>query len=287
MSEVDLHTHSTASDGSLHPDELVRAGKEAGLLALALTDHDTVSGLSLAVHTGKEIGLEIIPGCELSVQAPSGFMHILGLWVAPSPSSLQAALDWMQDMRRQRNERMLAALRSLGIAIEDREVKDEAQGESVGRPHMAQVLVRKGVVSNLEEAFDHFIGGNGLAYVPKTKLTAEQAISVLKQDQATVVLAHPYSLYLTKKEFASELSRLQNLGLDGLEVYYPEHTQKQTAFFAAQAHRLGLLLSGGSDFHGRIKPDINLGVGRGDLHLSYSLVDKMQADRRMQGLPVY
>ncbi|MDZ7760994.1 MAG: PHP domain-containing protein [Desulfovermiculus sp.] len=285
MSEIDLHTHSTASDGSLTPDELVHAGKEAGLLALALTDHDTVSGLDLAVCTGKEIGLEVIPGCELSVQSTYGFMHILGLWVSPRPSSLQTALDWMQDKRWQRNEKMLAALRSLGISIENTEVKEEARGESVGRPHIAQVLVRKGVVGDMQEAFVRFIGSNGSAYIPKVKLTAGQAISALKGDQATVILAHPYSLDREAEELESELRRLKSLGLDGVEVYYPDHNPEQTDLFARLTTKLDLLPSGGSDFHGRIKPDIRLGVGRGDLSLSYGLLEKMKTARRMQGLP--
>jgi hypothetical protein len=286
MSEIDLHTHSTASDGSLHPDELVHAGKKNHLSALALTDHDTVSGLELAMRTGQEIGLEVIPGCELSVQAPAGFMHILGLWVSPGPSSLKTALDWMQDTRRQRNEKMLARLRSLGISIEIDEVKEEARGESVGRPHIAQVLVRKGVVADLEEAFAHFIGSTGAAYIPKVKLTSGQAISALKSDKATVILAHPYSLELQALELESELVRLKTFGLDGLEVFYPDHSQEQTELFARLAQKLDLFISGGSDFHGRIKPDIRLGVGRGDLILPYSLVEKMKISRRMQGLPV-
>ncbi|MBS3780181.1 MAG: PHP domain-containing protein [Desulfovermiculus sp.] len=286
MSEIDLHTHSTASDGSLDPDELVQAGKKAHLSALALTDHDTVSGLELAMRTGQEIGLEVIPGCELSVKAPTGFMHILGLWVSPGPSSLTTALDWMQDMRRQRNEQMLARLRSLGISIEIDEVKEEARGESVGRPHIAQVLVHKGVVQDLEEAFAHFIGSAGAAYIPKVKLNSGQAISALKSDQATVILAHPYSLDLQALELESELIRLRDLGLDGLEVYYPDHSPEQTELYARLAQKLDLFISGGSDFHGRIKPDIRLGVGRGDLILPYSLVEKMKDSRRMQELPV-
>jgi len=286
MSEIDLHTHSTASDGSLSPEELVRAGKKARLRALALTDHDTVSGLESAQRTGRITCLEVIPGCELSVQSPSGFMHIIGLWVSSGPSQLQSALDWMQEKRRQRNACMLEKLRLLGIAIEDREVKEEARGESVGRPHIAQVLVQKGIVSDLEQAFSQYLGSQGSAYIPKKKLTAEQAISVLKMDQATVILAHPYSLSMPNSEFSSELRRLQSLGLDGLEVYYPEHSPEQTAFFAAKAQELGLLLSAGSDYHGRIKPDIRLGVGRGDLNLPYSLLERMKEARAKQGLPI-
>jgi hypothetical protein len=286
MSEIDLHTHSTASDGSLSPEELVRAGKKAGLRALALTDHDTVSGLHQALLAGQEQGLEVIPGCELSVQSPKGFMHLLGLWIPVRPPKLQATLAWLQDMRRQRNERIMAALRSLGISIADREVKEQAKGESIGRPHIAQTLVHKGVVDSLEQAFARFVGSTGQAYVPKVKLSAGQAISILKQEQATVILAHPYSLRMTNQELTAHLKHMQAMGLDGLEVYYPEHTAEQTRLYASLARDLNLVLSGGSDFHGRIKPDISLGRGRGDLDLPYSLVEKMKAARRRQGLPV-
>jgi hypothetical protein len=286
MSEIDLHTHSTASDGSLTPRELVYAGKKVGLLALALTDHDTISGLDMALRTGKERDLEVIPGCELSVHCSSGFMHILGLWVSTQGSRLHAVLDWMQEKRRQRNQKMLSSLRSLGIAIEENEVKAEAKGESVGRPHLAQVLVRKGVVNSLEEAFTRLLGSSGQAYVPKVKLTAGQAISALKHDQATVILAHPYSLNLKTPQLASELSRLKDLGLDGLEVYYPEHTPEQTSLFFRLAREQNLLVSGGSDFHGHIKPDIELGRGRGNLDLPYTLLEDIKVARRRQGLPV-
>lgn len=286
MSEIDLHTHSTASDGSLTPRELVYAGKNAGLRALALTDHDTISGLDMALGTGKECDLEIIPGCELSVHCSSGFMHILGLWVSIRASQLHAVLDWMQEKRRQRNQKMLSSLRSLGIAIEENEVKAQAKGESVGRPHLAQVLVLKGVVNSLEEAFTHFLGSTGQAYIPKVKLTPGQAISALKHDQATVILAHPYSLHLEATELASELSRLKGLGLDGLEVYYPEHTLEQTRLFARLAREQDLLISGGSDFHGQIKPDIELGRGRGNLDLPYTLLEDIKMARRKQGLSV-
>ncbi|MFW6105983.1 MAG: PHP domain-containing protein [Desulfovermiculus sp.] len=286
MSEIDLHTHSTASDGSLSPRELVYAGAKAGLRALALTDHDTVSGLDMALRTGKERNLEVIPGCELSVHCARGFMHILGLWVPLRASRLHAMLDWMQEKRRQRNQKMLSSLRSLGIAIEENEVKAEAKGESVGRPHLAQVLVRKGVVTSLEEAFTHFLGSTGQAYVPKVKLSPGQAISALKQDQATVILAHPYSLDLEAKELGSELCRLKDLGLDGLEVYYPEHTPEQTSLFFCLAREQNLLISGGSDFHGQVKPDIELGRGRGNLDLPYTLLEDIKIARRRQGLPV-
>jgi hypothetical protein len=286
MSEIDLHTHSTASDGSLSPEELIRAGRLAGLQALALTDHDTVSGLHRAIRAGREHGLEVIPGCELSVQSPKGFMHLLGLWLPLGPTKLQAALVWLQDMRRQRNEQILAALRSLGISIAEREVKEQAKGESIGRPHIAQTLVRKGVVDSIEQAFAQFVGSTGQAYVPKVKLSAQQAVSILKQEQATVILAHPYSLRMPSQEFAAHLQHMQAMGLDGLEVYYPEHTAEQTRLYASLAQAMNLVLSGGSDFHGRIKPDISLGTGRGGLDLPYSLVEKMKAARRRQGLPV-
>ena len=284
MSDIDLHTHSTASDGSLTPRELILAARQAGLRALALTDHDTTSGLREAVHAGRDIGVEVIPGCELSVSSPSGHMHLLGLWIPEHPQWLLTLLERVRGLRRERNDQMLAALRTLGIAIDHNEVKAAAGGESIGRPHIAQVLVDKGVVPDFDQAFHELIGSQGAAYVPKAKLTPGEAISALKKEQATVILAHPFSLGMSQKAFLKHISELKERGLDGLEVYYPEHSPEQTAFFARTARELGLVPSGGSDFHGRIKPGIHLGTGRGGLDLPYALLSRIKDRRRQMGL---
>jgi hypothetical protein len=285
MSSVDLHTHSTASDGTLSPAELVRKAKDIGLRALALTDHDTAGGLEEASRAGKGCGLEVIPGCELSIDYSRGQMHLLGLWLPVRPERLNDTLSRLRELRHSRNERILAKLAQLGINIDYGEVKELAGDASIGRPHIARLLMEKNIVGSINEAFAEFIGPHGKAYVPKDKLGPEKAIEVLKDEQATVLLAHPYSLELAPQELEAELQRLKGLGLDGLEAYYPEHSADETALYIELASRLDLLVSGGTDFHGSVKPDIELGRGRGGLDLPYSLVEGLKLARKAQGLP--
>ncbi len=284
MSEIDLHTHSTASDGTYSPTELVKAGQETGLKALALTDHDTTKGLPEAVSAGHKFGLEVIPGCELSVEYPQGQMHIVGLWLPTSPKSLGQELDYLRNRRHARNERIIDKLTSLGIDINYEQVKNLAGEATIGRPHIARVLCQKKVVRNIQEAFDQFIGPQGQAYVPKEKFTPQKAIQILKQEKATVILAHPYSLELQTNQLRLELIKLQSIGLDGMEVFYSEHDPKQTSTYLGLCQELGLLISGGSDFHGRVKPNIFLGKGKGNLDLKYELLEKMKDYRTEQGL---
>ena len=284
MSEVDLHTHSTVSDGSLTPAELVREAARVGLQALALTDHDTVQGLPEALAAGRRFGLEVIPGCELAVDVPRGFMHLLGLWLPEEPVRLLESLAYLQERRRARNLEMIAALKRLNIEIDEQEVKARAGGGTMGRVHMAMLLVAKQVVPDMQQAFAKYIGSQGKAYVPKDKLLPAEAIRVLKEEGATVILAHPYSLELPRDELFTTVADLQAKGLDGLEVFYPEHTPEQTAIFRSLCRTRDLLQSGGSDFHGLGRPGVRLGRGKGDLDLPYDLLRAMKERRREQGL---
>jgi len=284
MADIDLHTHSTASDGTLQPRQLVAAAKEAGLTAVALTDHDTTSGLQEAVAAGTELGIEVIPGCELSVVSEHGHMHIVGLWVPVQAEKVQEKLSYLRQRRHSRNERILAKLQDQGLDLSYDEVKGLAGGSSIGRPHIAQLLMNKAYVASITEAFDRFIGPGGSAYVPKDKLTPEAAIDVLNREGATVVLAHPYSLELQIDQLRSEVLRLQELGLHGLEVFYPDHSPEQTGQYLDLCTQLGLLISGGSDFHGSVKPDIALGRGREGLGLTREHLEAMKRTRQERGV---
>lgn len=286
MPGIDLHTHSTASDGSLDPAALVRAGKEAGLEAMALTDHDTVAGLAEFVETGAKLGLETVPGCELSVTTPRARMHILGLWLPVEPTGLNQALHELRDHRHQRNHIIIDMLNDLGIEISYDDVKEIAGEGSVGRPHLAKALLNHGAVKSMDEAFDKYLGSKGKAYAPKKVLTAVDAVKLLKAEGATVILAHPYQCGLSVNELTEELIRLRDLGLDGLEAYYNDHTPSRTAALLELAARLGLAVSGGSDFHGDAKPDIRLGVGRGAMHVPATVLEQLKDLRRSKGLPV-
>jgi hypothetical protein len=288
MPGIDLHTHSTASDGTLSPTELISAAKAAGLDAIALTDHDTAGGLQEAAEAGKRLGVEVIPGCELSVtySKKPAFMHILGLYLPVEPKGLTEGLEYLNKRREDRNIQIVQKLRDLGISISYEELLEQAGDGTVGRPHFAQLLIKKGVVPNISEAFSRFLGDGGKAYLPKEKFDAEKAIPLLKAEGASVVLAHPYSLHIKGATLEEELTRLKEIGLDGIECLYPLHSEEQTKKYIALAEKLDLLVLGGSDFHGDTKPDIKLGVGTGKLNVPYELLEKMKDRRRAQGLPV-
>jgi predicted metal-dependent phosphoesterase TrpH len=284
---IDLHTHSTASDGTLSPTELVRQAKDSGLDAIALTDHDTFSGVDEAMAAGRELGIEVIPGCELSLESPegAGWMHVVALWLPPDPTELKAAFDWVIEGRANRNHEIVDKLRTLGINITYEAVAARAKG-TVGRPHFAQELLALGVVSSIDEAFKVWLGDNGRAYIPKRKLSPQKAFSILNAVGATSILAHPFALGLRDPEAEALFRDLMDLGLDGIEVYYSEHDEAQTKTYKAMAEKLGLLVSGGSDFHGSVKPKIKLGTGKGGLHVPTELLDAMKAHRKSKGLPI-
>lgn len=282
---IDLHTHSTASDGTDSPRELIRKASEAGLEAIALTDHDTLQGLPEAVEAGKEFGVEVVPGCELSVESPegAGWIHIVGLWVPPDAEPLQKAFDWVIEGRETRNHEIIAKLRTLGINITYEGVVARAGG-TVGRPHIAQEMMSLGVVDSVHHAFGEYLGDNGKAYVPKRKLTMRQSIDVLREVGATSILAHPFMLGPSTALVESVISDLKDMGIDGMEVFYTEHDEPATALFARLAEKYDLLVSGGSDYHGSVKPGTRLAVGKGNLNVPYSLLEAMKEERRDRGL---
>jgi len=284
---IDLHTHSTASDGTLTPTELVKLAKETGLDAIAITDHDTFQGVPEALEAGKKFGIEVIPGCELSLESPegAGWMHVVALWIPPDPKELQTSFDWVIEGRKNRNHEIVKKLRSLGINITYEGVAARAKG-TIGRPHFAQELISLGVVSTINEAFKIWLGDNGRAYIPKRNLMPKQAFDILNNIGATSILAHPFTLGLDLPKTERLVSKLIGYGLDGIEVYYSEHDDAATKAYKEMAERLGLLASGGSDFHGDVKPRIRLGKGKGGLHVPTELLDKMKEDRRAKGLPV-
>lgn len=284
MSKIDLHTHSTASDGTLTPTELMELAKESGLEAIALTDHDTTGGLKEAQEAADRLGIELIRGCELSVKHETGFMHIVGLFLPDNPEKLLEKMRWLNEHRVSRNAKILEKLEGLGKHISYEELEKKAAGGTIGRPHIALLLKEKGYVESVEEAFRKCIGDFAPAYVPKVELTPQEAIELLKSENATVILAHPCTLRLSYEEMYHELKELMGYGLDGLECYYTDHSTKNTLEFTSLANRLGLVASGGSDFHGEVKPDIRLGVGRGTLSIPDDVLEKLRAHRAKQGL---
>jgi predicted metal-dependent phosphoesterase TrpH len=280
---IDLHTHSTASDGSYPPAEVVRLAKEGGLAAMALTDHDTVEGLPEALAAGDRLGLEVIPGVEISAQYPGGTMHILGLCVDHTDGRLDERLAVLKQARLDRNPQIIARLNTLGIPLTMARVEEISGGGQVGRPHIARALLEMGYIRNLQEGFDRFLGWRKLAYVSKFRFPPPEALAMIREAQGIPVLAHPFTLGLGSAAALKNLIiELQGLGLAGLEVYYPEHTPEQEALYFKLAKEFDLLITGGSDFHGANKPEIALGGISCQAKLTYHLVEALKAWRRRE-----
>ena len=291
MDLVDLHTHSTASDGSLTPTELVEAAHRAGLRALALTDHDSVGGLEEAGAAAARLGIGFLGGVELSVSHAGGSVHMLGYGVDPADPAFSARLADMQERRERRNRLMLERFAALGIPMTEADLVAAAGGAlplaNVGRPHFARLLIERGAVASFEEAFDRFLAKGKPAYVPKERVSPEEGIEAVHAGFGLAVLAHPiYAGTEGRQDLDRLVERLAAAGLDGLECFYSDHSDADTAHFLALAGRLGLLVTGGSDFHGpAARPDIRLGTGRGGLRVPYAHFERLRDElaRRKRG----
>jgi 3',5'-nucleoside bisphosphate phosphatase len=270
---IDLHTHSTASDGSLDPDELVSYAKRKGAAAISLTDHDTIGGLESALAAGKEQGLEVIPGLEISAQYPAGSMHILGYYIDPSDPNFNQELQRLQEVRRERNPKIINKLQTLGIPISFEQVQALAKGQ-IGRPHIAQVLFQMGAVSSLEEAFQKYLARGALAYEEKFRFSPHEAIVMIIRAGGIPVLAHPFTLnYQSLRDLKGVVEKLKEDGLQGIEVIYSEHTPDQTRDYFSLAKGLDLCYTGGSDFHGDLKKGVDILTGKGDLKIPYRIIE--------------
>lgn len=272
---VDLHTHSSASDGSDPPARLVEKALRRSLTALALTDHDTQQGVEEA-RRAAGTALEVVPGTELSLGDRPG-MHLLVLWLEPGEGPLQDELADLRRGRRERNNRIVETLAGLGMEITPEEVEEEGSGGSIGRPHIAAVLVRKGYAPDIRSAFDRWLGSGRPAYVERRRLDAGKALALARQSGAVPVLAHPHTLGIHRaEEMARLLGGLTEAGLVGLEAIYSTYRRHEREGYAHLARRFGLVPSGGSDYHGTYKPDIEVGVGHGDLYVPDSVLDGLR-----------
>ena len=273
---IDLHTHSTASDGKLSPAELMRHAQAVGIDVIALTDHDTLSGLEEASGEAARIGVELIPGVEISAENDPGTLHMLGYFVDPSDAELVETLSWLRGGRDDRNHIILSKLAELGCPLEWDEVASFAGGESMGRPHIANAMVNRGYVSSFNDAFDRYLGKGAAAYTDRDKMTPEIAIKCIRSAGGLPVLAHPQTLSLSDDELSDLLSRLTSMGLAGVEVYYYSHSEEETALYSSLARKYGLIVTGGSDFHGPGMIETRLGVGRGNMKIPKSIADDLK-----------
>ena len=275
---VDLHTHSTASDGSDPPERIPELAHAAGCTAVALTDHDRLDGLDVAEQRAAELGVGFVRGCEISCEVPSGTMHVLIYFVEGDGGALGDELRRLQQARDERNQRMLARLSSeLGLPITAEEVDREAGGRGIGRPHVAAVLVHKGVVGSIQEAFDVYLAKGRPGYVEKTRLGPRDAIRIARQSGSVPVLAHPLSLNLKPAELDALVRELAAEGLAGLEAIYGRYEPGDRAGLVDLARRHELVATGGSDHHGTYKPDLHVGVGRGDLDVPDEALEELAA----------
>ena len=249
MKKADLHSHTTMSDGILTPKELVKLAAEVGLSIVAITDHDTTGGFLEAMQVGHELGVEVIPAVEMSTMWEDVSIDILGYFIQPDHPALRIALNKQRELRKERNKLIIDRLLQLGISISEEEVQARQEGtateKNAGRVHIGEILIEKGLVADLNEAFDKYLGKDGLAYVNLNRTTPQEAIQVIQASGGVAVIAHP-GLY--KRD--DLIPRIAKFGLTGLEVNHPDHTEEDKKRYLAIAESLDLIPTAGSDFHG-------------------------------------
>lgn len=281
-STIDLHAHTTASDGTLSPARLVEEASRRGLSVLGVTDHDTLDGLPEAIAAAAVHGIIVVPGVELSTTVPSGEVHILGYFVDATDQGFIAALRSLADARRRRIETMITLLQELGFDLDRDQIVRDAKDGSIGRPHVARALLRLGIVESVSDAFDRFLKPGKQGWVPRERFAPEQAVTLLASNGALPVLAHPYST----KAVEATVNRLAPVGLRGLEVFYGEYSEEQRRHLLGIADRTGLIPTGGSDYHG---PPHREGRELGSADVPGWVWDRLsstsQAARLMRGMP--
>ncbi len=276
MELIDLHVHSSASDGTLSPAAVTALALETGLAAYALTDHDTTDGVREAVEAAKHTPLEVIPGAELSALYGGCEIHILGLYVNPESRTLREALEKLRADRARRNDEMLALFQRDGFPIARGDLEQGAPGQVITRAHFARALVKKGCVSSMEQAFQRYLD-HGKKYCPQKKaFEPQEAVRLIREAGGFPALAHPVQYKLGRAKTEAMVQELTEMGLMGIEVYYSSHTRNDSLRLKELCLRYGLLPTGGSDFHGGNKPDIRIGTGRGGLRVSALLLEDIR-----------
>jgi predicted metal-dependent phosphoesterase TrpH len=274
---TELHCHTTASDGLLSPTEVVQLARRRDVELLAITDHDTIDAHDEAVAAGRDMGVRVLPGIEVSSLSTQGEVHVLGYGVQPRDDRTLESIRAMRQVRQSRARGMLAKLGALGVDIPFERVKAIAGDAMIGRPHVARALVEAGVVTTTQQAFDRYLAEGGSAFVPHDGLTPPQAISLIHASGGLAVLAHP-ALY--RGDLGALLTDLLIAGLDGIEAFYPLHTPAQTVKFTVWARQNGLLVTGGSDFHGAAS---DLEVSLGSIHVPDEYISALEARMRTGG----
>ncbi len=279
---IDLHLHSTCSDGSERPEHVVELAARAGCRAIALTDHDGLAGCAAARRRAGELGIVFVDGCEVSCTDAVGTIHLL-VYFVDERSGFDAFLSRLREDRARRNGDLLERLGAIGMPIEEAELTAAASGGLVGRPHFAAVLVARGWASSVTDAFDRFLGDGGPAFVPRDPVLPASVIAAATASGGVVAFAHPKSTGLDHRELERYVGTLSDLGLVGLEATYGRYDAATRGSLHRLARQFGLVPTGGSDFHGSSKPDLRVGVGRGDLRVPDDVLDELVARRAALG----
>ncbi|WP_054741472.1 PHP domain-containing protein [Cellulosilyticum ruminicola] len=277
MKQIDLHVHSNSSDGTLSPEEVVLLAKSKGLSAIALTDHDTVSGVETAIKKGKEIGLTVVPGIEFSADYNGKEVHMLGYYMDYKNPKLLEKLNYLVESRTKRNLQIIDKLATLGMPLTFEDLGEGYGPDTVlTRAHFAAALLKKGYIKTRDQAFNKYIGAGKPAYVARERFTTHECMDMIHNAGGLAVLAHPKLYDFSNSEVTQVIKDLASKGLDGVECIYATHTQNETAHLLQVCKNLDLLSTGGSDFHGDNKPNLELGSGYGHLQVPYDLLEGLQ-----------
>lgn len=282
MELIDLHTHSNKSDGSMTPTELVAHAAARGLKAIALSDHDTTEGIDEALEAGKKYGVEVVPAIEFSVASDTE-THILGFYIDYKSDLMKNVLESIFRVRRERIENTCKKLRALGFDVTMEEALKIAPTGIIGRAHFARIMMDKGYISSVREGFDKYLANGRPAYDGTQYLTAKQAVELINDLGGVSFVAHPHLIRLSDPDLRAFLKELKAYGLSGIEGYYNEYTPEMQTYFQSLARELGLAVSGGSDFHAKMKPHIEIGIGQGNMEIPYSVLEnikKLVAEKR-------
>ena len=274
MKRIDLHVHTTASDSTASPAEAVRLAKEAGLSAIAITDHDTVSGYAEAAEAGKKYGVEVVPGIEISTKYGRA-VHILGYYIDPDSDKLAPVLEWVVHDRDERNRKMAELMAADGLPVSYEEMHRRF-GTVIGRPHFAEVLVELGLAKDIRDAFDRYVEKGQKYYLPRNFLSIERSIEIIREAGGVPVLAHPFQYKLDDAGLRELIEHCMESGLQGMECRYSGYSVEQSKSLGCLAEKYGLIKTGGSDFHGDNKRHISIGTGTGHLEVPYKYLEKLR-----------
>lgn len=276
MPSIDLHTHTTFSDGTFSPEEIIEYAYKKNIKAIAITDHDNFDGVYKALLTGKKYNIEVISGIEMSTDFQNKEIHILGLFIDINNKQFNFKLNILKEKRKKRNYLAVEKLRKLNINITYDELEKISSNKIITRAHFAKILMQKGYIKSVKECFDKYMGEGKAAYVKREAASPEETISLINDSGGIAILAHPFLYGFSENQIEEMILYLKSAGLKGVECIYSTHTEENTKYLISLAKKHNLKISGGSDFHGNNKPGLDLGTGYGNLYVPYEILKKIK-----------